>query len=123
MAQKLIRNIPDEVMAALEQKASAAGTNSEDYIRQMIIRDAGLPLVKVRYGIRFLSENGAAHGTIRRYEDHPNGVGGGCGSLSQEQFDAYNTAKELVRRNQPGDRERAFALLGKHFDIVNEIAV
>lgn len=123
MAQKLIRDIPDAIMAALEQKASAAGTNSENYIRQLLIRDASEPIVKVRYGIRFLNENDAARGTIKRYEDHPNGVGGGCSGLSQEQITAYETAKELVRRNQPGDRERAFSLLNQHFDIVNEVAV
>ncbi len=35
MAQKLIRDIPDETMTALEAKAAAAGQNTEAWIRDL----------------------------------------------------------------------------------------
>lgn len=48
-------------------------------------------------------------------------VGGGAHSLGQAQHIAYKLAQELVRRNQPGDRERAISELQKVFDEVFEV--
>jgi len=45
MAQKLIRDIPDEIMAAIEQKARSNGQNAEAYIRDLLVKLAAEPII------------------------------------------------------------------------------
>ena len=123
MPDILIRDVPEEVMAALSQKASAAGKDRMSFIRDLLIKLAAEPIITERYAIRFYADDGPAKGSIRRFSDGLNGVGGGCSDLSQEQFDAYKKAQDLVRRNSLGDREEAIFLLKSHFNNVFEVPV
>ncbi len=123
MAQKLIRDIPDEIMAAIEQKARSNGQNAEAYIRDLLVKLAAEPIITERYAIRFYADDAPAKGSIRRFSDGANGVGGGCSDLSEDQFGAYKKAQDLVRRNSLGDREEAIFLLKSHFNNVFEVPV
>ncbi len=123
MAQKLIRDIPDEIMAAIEQKARSNGQNAEAYIRDLLVKLAAEPIITERYAIRFYADDAPAKGSIRRFSDGVNGVGGGCSDLSEDQFGAYKKAQDLVRRNSLGDREEAIFLLKSHFNNVFEVPV
>ena len=120
MKQKLIRDIPDEVMSAIEQKAQAAYMNSEEWIRKLLIRVSTEPIVRERYAYRFYGP-GDARGSVRRFSDHPNGIGGGYDHCSQEQMQAVKRAQDLMRRNEPGDQLNAYDLLKAHFEEVIEV--
>lgn len=119
-AQKLIRNIPDEDLAVLEQKAQAAGMNAEEYIRGLIHRDVSTPIVRERYAYRFYGP-GDARGIVRRLSNDLNGIGGGLNGATREQADAVRLAQDLMRRNEPGDQLKAYDLLKAHFEEVVEV--
>jgi plasmid stability protein len=123
MAQKLIRDIPDGTMQAIEEKAAAAGKNTEAWIRDLLIKTGAEPIVKERYAIRFYSDGTPARGLIQRLSDHPGEISGSAHDLQPEQAVAYEEAKALIRRTLPGDREGAFHLLKALFGNVFEVAV
>ncbi len=123
MSDLLIRDVPEEIMAALSQKASAAGQDRMSWIRAQLVKLAAEPIITERYAIRFYADEGPAKGSIRRFSDGVNGVGGGCSDLSEDQFGAYKKAQDLVRRNGLGDREEAIFLLKSHFNNVFEVPV
>lgn len=123
MAQKLIRDIPDDVMAAIEAKAAAAGKKAETWIRDLLIQMAGEPIVRERYAIRFYADETPARGLIRRMCGDDGGIGGGPEDLNPAQTAAYERAKELILHNGPGDREEAIYLLKSYFDNVFEVPV
>ncbi len=88
MSDLLIRDVPEEIMAALSQKASAAGQDRMSWIRAQLVKLAAEPIITERYAIRFYADEGPAKGSIRRFSDGVNGVGGGCSDLSEDQFGA-----------------------------------
>lgn len=122
MAQKVIRNIPDEVMSALEQKAQAAGVSSEEWIRSLLVREASEPMVRERYAYRVYAKSGA-RGKITRHSDHPNGTSATYENFGEEEASVMRRAADLMRRNDPGDREKAVALLQSVFEEVMEVPV
>ena len=74
------------------------------------------------YTLRFFGPQDEVYGSIRRSPDgkisfqlHP------VPNLSPEQRLAVRQAGEAVRRNDPGDREKAFKILGGIFEEVYEI--
>lgn len=115
MAQKLIRDIPDETIKIIEEKAGADGMNAEAWIRSQLIRIAAQPTIKKQYSFKAFGENGARI-TLRRFPE--GGIGGGASGCSQEQYAAYQKAKLLCERNNVGDYESAYALLSGQFDEV-----
>ncbi|HYU72937.1 MAG TPA: hypothetical protein VEL31_09675 [Ktedonobacteraceae bacterium] len=117
MAQKLIRDIPDEVMSMIEEKAGTDGMNAEAWIRAQLIKLAAQPTVKSRYAFKAYGPEGA-FAQIRHMSD--GFVQQGARNCSQEQFDAYQMAVNYVKRNDIGDRELAHDLLSKHFETVFE---
>lgn len=114
MAQKLIRDIPDEIMSAIEVKAAEDGMSTEAWIRAQLINLAKQPTIRKRYSFKAVSENGA-YVTIKRERDY---VQRGAKNCSQEQFDAYKRACDYVERNELGDYEAAYKLLLQNFDEV-----
>ena len=120
MADLLIRDIPEEVMAALSQKASAAGQDRMSWIRAQLVKLASEPIITERYAYRVYSESGS-RGLIRRLSDHPNGVSATYQSFSEDEARAMDKAADLIRRNGPGDREKAVALLQDAFEEVMEV--
>lgn len=122
MAQKLIRNIPDETMQRIEQMAQAAGQNSEEYIREMLVLHASGPIIKKRYAIRFYDDSGFARGLIRRFGDS-SPISHGYEGLHAESTQAVERAIALVQRNGAGDREKAMWELQSHFGNVFEVPV
>jgi hypothetical protein len=120
MKQKLICDIPDDVMAAIEQKALAADTNSEEWIRRLLIRVSTEPVVRERYAYRFYGP-GETRGIISRVSN--NGIGGGCQNCTEAQLRAVNRAEDLMRRNEPGDQLKAYDLLKANFEEVFEVPV
>jgi hypothetical protein len=121
MADLLIRDIPEQVMTALSEKAQGAGLDRTAYVRQKLTEIASEPIVKERYAYRVYGKSGK--GIIRRLDNHPNGVGGGCSNFSEEEFEAYNKAQDYMRRNGVGDREEAVSILKNAFEEVFEVAV
>lgn len=114
MAQKLIRNIPDEVMAIIEEKAGADGMNAEEWIRSQLVQLAAKPSVRKRYSFKAFGSNGAK-ATIKREHDFVQRGADGC---SQEQFAAYQKAALHAERNEVGDYEEAYRLLKAQFEEV-----
>ena len=113
MAQKLIRDIPDETMSAIEAKAGADGMNAEAWIRAQLIRLAQQPTIRKRYKFTALGENGAKITIERHHADGP--VQRGARNCSQEQFDAFQRAALYAERNEMGDYEAAYKLLLQNF--------
>lgn len=121
MANKLIRDIPDETMREIEAQAHASGKNAEAWIRNTLIRVASGPIVKERYAIHFSTvDNSGAQGMICRFIDI---ASLSAVSLTQEQDACAEQAKRLIQRNGPGDREEAFSVLRTHFRNVFEMPV
>ena len=123
MSDLLIRDVPEEIMVALSQKARAVGKDRLSFVRDLLIKVPAEPIITERYAIRFYADEGPAKGSIRRFSGGVNGVGGGCSDLSEDQFGAYKKAQDLVRRNSLGDREEAIFLLKSHFNNVFEVPV
>jgi hypothetical protein len=124
MAQKLIRDIPDHVMAAIEQKAAASPhKNSEAYIRDLIIRDASGPIVREEYTIRAYNDEDGDRAFIRRAKNLPGLVQMTHSMLPEDVAKDIQKARDYVYRNQPGDREKAMRLLMAHFENVFEAGI
>lgn len=117
----LIRNISEEDATALDIKAKAAGADSRsEWLAQQLHNMAGIP---ERYAIRVVGQVGK--GAIRRYSDHVNGTSATFSNFNQDEADAMEQASNFIRRNAPGDKEKAFEVLLSQFgeDNVFEIPV
>src|SRR6202035_521967 len=113
MAQKLIRDIPDEIMERIEERAQTAGTNAEAWIRQQLIALVAPPPISEQYAFRVYGQVGK--GAIHRHSNHPNGTGSTFSNLNYDEADAMHRAEDFVRRNGAGDKERAYNLLVTQF--------
>jgi plasmid stability protein len=47
MADLLIRDVPDEILAVLDARAGRLGLSRSEYLRRLIAQDAGTPEVRV----------------------------------------------------------------------------
>lgn len=122
MPDILVRDVSSEVADALIERARAAGMDRQEWLRLQFAQLVQLPLVKVGYTLRFFGPQEEVYGSLRRSPDgkvsfqlHPVQI------LSPEQRLAFRQAGEAVRRNDPGDREKALKLLGGAFEEVFEI--
>ena len=114
MPDILIRTVPEDIYAALKEKAALDGKALEPWLREQVTLLAAKPTVRKRYQFRAFGENGA-HVTIDRHHDIVQRGAKGC---SQEQFDAFQKAALLAERNEVGDYEAAYKLLLQNFDEV-----
>jgi hypothetical protein len=117
----LVRDISKEDADALDAKAKAAGAdNRGEWLAQQLHNLAGVPEV---YGFRIIGQVGK--GAIRRYSSHINGTSTTFANFNQDEADVMQHAENFIRRNQPGDKERALSLLVSQFgeDNVFEVPV
>lgn len=110
-----IRNVSDEVYAALKEKAASDGKSMEAWIRERLTMLSAQPTIRKRYTFKAFGENGARV-TIKRLDDGY--VQRGTSGCSQEQFDAFQKAALMAQRNELGDYEAAYKLLLQNFDEV-----
>lgn len=122
MPDILVRDIPSEVADALTERARAAGMDRQEWLRQHFAQLVQLPIVKVRYTLRFFGPQEEVDGYIKRSPDGKVGLQlRPVTLLTNEQRLAFRLAGESVRRNAPGDREKAFKVLSGAFEEVYEI--
>lgn len=111
-----IRNVPEDIYAALKDKAANDGKGLETWLRERVSMLAAQPTIKTRYSFKAYGENGARATIERRWADgHVQRGANGC---SQEQFDAFQKAAEYAQRNELGDYEAAYKLLLANFEEV-----
>jgi hypothetical protein len=65
------------------------------------------------YGFRVLGQVGK--GMVKRYSNHVNGTGATFSNFNQDEIDAMERAENFIRRNQPGDKEKAYSVLVEQF--------
>ncbi|HEX6552301.1 MAG TPA: hypothetical protein VF026_06035 [Ktedonobacteraceae bacterium] len=122
MPDLLVRDVPSEVADALSERARAAGMDRQEWLRQHFAQLVQLPVVKVSYTLRFFGPQDEVYGFIKRSPDGKIGLQlRPVALLTLEQRSAFRQAGELVRRNNPGDREKAFKALSVAFEEVYEI--
>lgn len=114
-----IRDLSEATADAIKLQASAAGLPTEAYVRQLLDAQATQTQPKPAYRLRAydLNNDGASITLVR---DRSGLSGQGARDCSQAQHTAYQQARDLVTRNQSGDRERAIGLLRQVFDEVFE---
>ena len=122
MPDILVRDVLPEVADALTERARAAGMDRQEWLRLQFAQLVQLPMVKTSYTLRFFGPQEEVYGSLRRSPDgkisfrlQP------VQTLSPEQRLAFRQAGEAVRRNDPGDREKALRILGGAFEDVFEI--
>jgi plasmid stability protein len=116
MPDILIRTVPEDIYAALKEKAASDGKGLEPWLRERLAMLAAQPTIRKRYKFTALGENGAKVTIERHYADGP--VQRGAKNCSQEQFDAFQKAALLAECNELGDYEAAYKLLLTNFDEV-----
>ena len=122
MPDLLVRDVPSEVADALSERARAAGMDRQEWLRQHFAQLVQLPVVKVSYTLRFFGPQDEVYGYIKRSPDGKIGLQlRPVALLTHEQRSAFRQAGESVRRNDPGDREKAFKALSAAFEEVYEI--
>lgn len=107
----VVRDLSDELLSALAEKAARAGISREALVRQIIALEVRRAEVMASYQLRF-SEVTQLHESVGYIIRHANGTINKVAfnpTISQSQ--AFNEALLLVTRNDPGDRERAIARL------------
>jgi hypothetical protein len=110
-----VRDLPEELMNALAEKAARAGMSREALVRQIIGIEARRPDVAASYEVRF-SEVTDIHesvGYIVRRGDAA--VHKTVFNPTVPQLKAFHEAVLLISQNRPGDRERAIAKLSKEY--------
>jgi len=122
MPDILVRDVPSEVADALTERARAAGMDRQEWLRQHFAQLVQLPIIKVSYTLRFFGPQEEVYGYIKR---SPEGKVGlqlrPVTLLTKEQRLAFRLAGESVRRNAPGDREKALKVLSGAFEEIYEI--
>jgi plasmid stability protein len=117
MADISIRNVPDAIYAALKERASLEGKGLETWLREQLTVFVSKPVIKRHYKLRATSEEGALAAIIRRDEQTVLTTA----HCSPQQQQICEQAVDLVKRNEPGDREEAIALLRSAFEEVFEL--
>lgn len=106
----LIRRMPKASLDVLSQKAKAVNQDRQDYVKDLLVKAAVVP---ERYAYRVMGQVGK--GAIRRFSDHVNGTSTTFSNFNQDEHDAMQRAENFIRRNQPGDREKALEMLFAQF--------
>jgi plasmid stability protein len=117
MADISIRNVPDSIYAALKEQASLEGKGLETWLRDQLTILVSKPVIKRHYKLRATNEDGAIAAIIRRDET----VHLSTAHCSNQQQQICEQAVDFVKRNEPGDREQAIALLRSAFEEVFEL--
>lgn len=112
----LIRNVSDDIHAALREKAASDGKTLEGWLREQMIHLAAMPTIKTRYSFKAFGPEGAYATIERRSADGH--VQRGAKNCSEAQFNAFQKAAEYAQRNELGDYEAAYKLLLQNFDEV-----
>jgi len=119
----LVRDVPFEVADALTERARAAGMDRQEWLRQHFAQLVQLPIIKVSYTFRFFGPQDEVYGHIKRLPDEKTELQlSPVTLLTNEQRLSFRQAVEYVRRNQPGDREKAFKVLSGAFEEVYEVS-
>lgn len=115
MADIVIRGIPDEVVARLDQLKGDG--SREAFLRRKLseIADAGeVPPPRIGKGIRAFTPSG---GKVR-IVNYRESTGGGASNLGQKEFDAYQRASLLVDSRNGGKWQEAIEVLqGAGFEV------
>lgn len=116
----LIRDVPIDALERLSTKAKAVDLDRTDYVRSLLVKASALPET---YAYRVHGQVG--RGTIRRYSNDVRGTSSTYSNFNQDEANVMREAEDFVRRNAPGDKEKAFELLTSQFgeDQVFEIPV
>lgn len=117
MATFTVRDVPPEIAQRIRDQADALEISTEEYIRQLLQVAASQVAAKPAYMLRAydLNNEGAS---VHIKRDRDGITGRGATNCSEAQFSAYKTAIDLVKRNKPGDRERAIVILRSMFQEV-----
>jgi len=122
MPDILVRDVPSELSDALTDRARAAGMDRQEWLRQHFAQLVQLPIVKVSYTLRFFGPQDEVYGFIKRSSEGKVGLQlRPVTLLTSEQRLAFRQAAESVRRNAPGDREKALKVLSGTFEEIYEI--
>ncbi|MCG8351684.1 MAG: hypothetical protein MI924_28280 [Chloroflexales bacterium] len=121
MPDLTIRNLPQATIDALSAHAERAGTSREAWLRQELARLVEQPVTPRLYALKALGPD-LACAIIRRHNNLPSIADVTGGHWTASQRNVVQEAAELVVRNQPGDRERAIAMLLSVFEQVFEVA-
>jgi hypothetical protein len=111
MSDILLRGLSKEDADILDLKAKAEGKDRMNWLVDQLHKMAVTPS---QYAYRVYGTSGGK-GTIRRYSDHPNGTSPTFSNFNQDEADAMEHASNFIRRNAPGDRERAYSILVEQF--------
>ncbi len=115
MPDILIRKVEQGVYDVLKAKAQASKEGAlEPWLKEQLAILAQGPVIKERYTIRI-----SGIGQIRRFSDQLTSTT--YKSVSQDEAGILARAENMVRRNEPNDREDALDLLRSHFDDVYEV--
>ena len=118
MADISIRNVPDSIYMALKEQASLEGKGLETWLRDHLIVLVSKPVIKHHYKLRATSDDGAIAAIIRRDDQNVHLTTAHCSTHQQH---ICEQAVVYVKRNGPGDREQAIALLRSAFEEVFEL--
>ena len=122
MPDILVRDVPSEVADALAERARAAGMDRQEWLRQHFAQLVQLPIVKASYTFRFFGPQEEVYGLVKRSPDGQIGLQlRPVPLLTNGQRLAFRQAGDYVRRNGPGDREKALKALSEAFAEVYEI--
>ena len=119
MPQMSIR-LDAEQYASIQAAAQNSGKAMEAWARDLLIAAAHAPVVRERYAYRGI---GPGVVNLKRVSNALGCTVATGQGWDQETADAVKRVELLVRRNEPGDRESAVALLKAHFEIVVEVGV
>ena len=111
MPDLLLKDFSRGDLDRLTQVAQAAGLDRMNWAKQVLLEAASAPLVHKRYAYRGFAAANGARLIIRRLGEAPDAVGGDLVQADSAQRQADQQARDLIRRNAPGDRERALHLL------------
>jgi hypothetical protein len=113
----LIRKVNDETYNQLREKAQASKEGAlEPWLREQLEILAAGPVIKERYTIRI-----GGKGEIRRFGDKLTSPT--FKRTTMEEMQIIQKAAEMVKRNEPNDREDAISFLLDHFDDVYETSI
>ena len=124
MPDILIRDVPEDVANQLTARAALEGAKDRHvWLREQLIKLATEPQVKERYAFRVFGAVGK--GNIRRLGNDLNSTSATFSEFTRAEKIVMERVEALVRRNAPGDREKALHLLYEKFgeDNVFEVPV
>jgi plasmid stability protein len=116
MGTLTIRDVPEDVIQALGERAAEVGMSREAWVRLVIGQLAKGPQVRMAYQLHCFQRD-ELHETMGRIVRQSDGkVTHSIVNPTVLQLEAFHKALELVKRNAFGDREQAIAYLANAFD-------